>query len=387
MVVIGLDGTEYKTTPRFIDFTGKEVGKLKVLGISHKEGKHFIYKCQCFCGNTKLIKNRELKVGSAKTCGCVNLGKVRDLAGQIFGKLNVVDRNYDYNFVLGKVGVWWNCVCECGNTCVKFGQQLTDGEGLHCGCITDKPGNRLDITGNRFGGCVAVKRLDKKSKSGNFIWEFLCDCGDIFEAPSGNIVHKNDGRCSTCSRKKVIEATTHAATTHSMSKTKEYRSWGHAKDRCNNPSCLDYPRYGDKGVTFFEEWDSDFKSFIEHIGQMPKDGNRYTLDRIDHNGNYEPGNVRWALDSQQARNKGMSKNNTSGVTGVCWEDKLHPDGVTYTRYAIAQWNAINGKFCKKSYSVKKYGEELAFLLACEKRDLEIMKLNLQGAGYTENHGR
>ena len=137
----------------------------------------------------------------------------------------------------------------------------------------------------------------------------------------------------------------------------------------------------------FEDWQHSFEMFFEHIGYMPKDGNKYSCDRIDNNKGYVPGNGRWATDAQQARNKGKMKNNTSGVTGVHWEDKVHPNGINSTRYAVAQWHDQNGKICKKSYSVKKYGEELAFFLACEKRDLEIRRLTLQGASYTENHGK
>ena len=115
---------------------------------------------------------------------------------------------------------------------------------------------------------------------------------------------------------------------------------------------------------------------------MPKDGNKYSCDRIDNNKGYVPGNVRWATCAQQSKNKTKYANNTTGVTGVTLDEKS-PGSFYYA----AQWHDQNGKICKKSYSVKKYGEELAFFLACEKRDLEIMRLNLQGASYTENHYR
>ena len=57
----------------------------------------------------------------------------------------------------------------------------------------------------------------------------------------------------------------------------------------------------------------------------------------------------------------MQRNNTSGVKGVKWENKVHPSGDKYTRYAIATWYTIDGRLKSKSFSVKKYGDELALL--------------------------
>jgi hypothetical protein len=83
----------------------------------------------------------------------------------------------------------------------------------------------------------------------------------------------------------------------------EYTAWLSMKSRCYNPKNASYKLYGGRGVTVCDEWRGSFRAFLEHLGPRP-DG--MSLDRIDSNGNYEPGNVRWADWRTQSRNK---KNN------------------------------------------------------------------------------
>ena len=80
----------------------------------------------------------------------------------------------------------------------------------------------------------------------------------------------------------------------------EHRSWRNAKRRCFDPNHRQYKDWGGRGITMCAEWVHDFAAFYAHIGPRP-DG--HTLDRIDVNGNYEPGNVRWADQSTQSKNK------------------------------------------------------------------------------------
>jgi hypothetical protein len=83
-------------------------------------------------------------------------------------------------------------------------------------------------------------------------------------------------------------------------RSKEYRAWCHAKERCFNPNCREYHNYGGRGITMSKEWSSSFKNFIRDMGPSPKG---LTLDRVDNGGNYEVGNCRWATYTEQANNR------------------------------------------------------------------------------------
>lgn len=85
---------------------------------------------------------------------------------------------------------------------------------------------------------------------------------------------------------------------------REYRSWNGMKQRCYNTNNPAYPSYGGRGIIVCEEWKKSFESFLDHIG--PKPSKEYSLDRIDNNGNYEPGNVKWSTPIQQSFNRRSS---------------------------------------------------------------------------------
>ena len=79
----------------------------------------------------------------------------------------------------------------------------------------------------------------------------------------------------------------------------EYKSWISMKSRCNGPNSTNYKYYGGRGITVCERWDS-FNNFLADLGPRPEG---MTLDRIDSNGNYEPGNCRWATVTNQNQNR------------------------------------------------------------------------------------
>lgn len=100
---------------------------------------------------------------------------------------------------------------------------------------------------------------------------------------------------------------------HGMSGTTEYRAWNQMIQRCDNPKCLAYPLYGGRGISVCDRW-RKFIYFFEDIG--PKPSPELTLERIDNEGDYEPGNVKWDTPQSQSRNKRLRRNNKSGYAGI-----------------------------------------------------------------------
>lgn len=101
---------------------------------------------------------------------------------------------------------------------------------------------------------------------------------------------------------------------HGMIDLPSYISWENMKQRCLNPRHTAYASYGGRGIKVCEEW-LDFKNFLRDMGDRPEG---MTLDRINVNGNYEPGNCRWATRTTQSRNIRPYAKSKSGIVGVYW---------------------------------------------------------------------
>lgn len=217
-------------------------------------------------------------------------------------------------------------------------------------------------TGFRYG---KLKVLDY---AGEGKWLCLCDCGEYKEIPSGKLTKTGVKSCG-CGQ---------GGGSHNKTDTKEYQIWKGMKARCYNPNHKSFKFYGARGISVQESWIESFENFLMYVGEAPEG---YSLDRIDNSKGYQEGNVRWVNSVSQARNKAMYQTNKSGVTGVTKRVKYGIDSW------VCSWYEIDGKIRSRSFSLNKYGEELAFFLACEYRDLMLQRLNILGAGYSEHHGK
>lgn len=233
----------------------------------------------------------------------------------------------------------------------------------------------LDLIGKVFSRLSVIEFVGSRREGGSKkrYWLCRCSCGSSIEVVTSSLLSGNSKSCGCVAREKN--------TKHGMWKSKIYQVWADMKTRCNNPDNPSYKNYGGRGITYCKEWEN-FENFFKDMGGSYSD--KLTLERIDVNGMYHKNNCSWVSMCSQSKNRRKPRDNTSGVTGVRkWVDKK-----TGVIYHVASWVEYPVKKKKeKHFGEKKYGEELAFFLACEYRDLMILRLNLLGAGYSEGHGK
>lgn len=158
--------------------------------------------------------------------------------------------------------------------------------------------NVKDLTGQRFERLVALGPIGKTWK-GTVQWLCRCDCGKHSIVQGYNLAGGSVRSCGCLQKEKASLVWK----IHGMRKHPLYGTWTGIIDRCTNPNSRDYIHYGGRDITICEEWRHSFEAFHDHVSQLPHFGEKgYTLDRIDNNGNYEPGNVRWATWAEQRRN-------------------------------------------------------------------------------------
>ena len=179
---------------------------------------------------------------------------------------------------------------------------------------------KTDLTGAKIGRLTVLHEVFGHECAGKHRkWAVVCECGNQREMFQQRLKAGTTLSCGCLQRDKHIER----LTTHGMSRTPVHVAWQAMLARCSNKSNPMWHHYGGRGISVCAQWKS-FENFLADMGDLPFKGAE--LDRIDNDGNYEPGNCRWATRQEQMRN---TRQNVF----------VEVDGVSKT---VAEWSVLSG---------------------------------------------
>lgn len=224
--------------------------------------------------------------------------KINDITGRRFGMLTAIERTSKRT---AHRNIVWRCLCDCGNEIEIGSNALVSGNTRSCGCLRNGGvgggiggGKPIDITGQRFGKLVAIKRIGRNEERDS-LWLFKCDCGNTCVK---NLSTVKSGNVTSCGCK-------YKPYDHRLERL--HAVYHGMKARCYQPNHVSYKWYGAKGVKVCKEWLDDFNVFaqwaIESGYDITAPRGCCTIDRIDPYKDYEPSNCRWISMADQQLNK------------------------------------------------------------------------------------
>lgn len=181
--------------------------------------------------------------------------------------------------------------------------------------------------GKRYGMLTVTECLGLKprnsGRNGTYL-RCLCDCGESVDVFRNNLRTGNTKSCGCRQRDAKVEV----SRTHNLSKSRVYGIWSKMKARCTNPNNSKYHRYGGRGITYCPEWES-FENFYADMGQPPT--KQHSNERLNNDGNYEPGNCVWATAFTQAQNKSNTR-------------RINLNGTDYSTAYVAKLLGVSSTF-------------------------------------------
>lgn len=271
------------TTSRLVDITGKLFGAWTAIARAGSDvRRQAIWLCRCECGKESLVPGYRLRSGGSTSCGCKKSAACSaasrrrtnqrppdvDMVGHKYGRWTVVS----YEKQPGRHGRW-HCVCACGAERNLIGHVLRSGMSKSCGCLLNelRPAILAD---------ARARIRPKEHRS------------DLYRVPPPSKATQ------------TIKPPRHPREP-AVSQSPTYVSWKAMIHRCTHSTHPAYHRYGGRGIRVCDRWIGSLVDFVADMGERPS--RAHSIDRIDVNGNYEPGNCRWATRLEQGVNKSTNR--------------------------------------------------------------------------------
>lgn len=312
---------------------GDRYGKLTVMAEAEPQrppsgGTKRRWICRCDCGHEVNAYDAKLASGQTKSCADC-LRKYPDIAvGDRYGRWTVIGAAEQTQSAAGNRHRVWPCRCDCGVKARVADAWLKTGGSTSCGCSMEM--HPPVVPGAVYGRLTVVAEVERRiNRRGLPLrqWQCRCECGEDTVVDDHDLKPGHTRSCG-CSWREQAESLnrTHGASSEKDPRAAEYRSWMAMRARCNNPNVAAYKDYGGRGIRVCAEWD-DFEAFYRDVGPRPDP--KHTLDRYpDGNGDYKPGNVRWATRAEQNQNTRANVKVTVGGVELCMTEAARRAGLS-----------------------------------------------------------
>ena len=281
---------------------GDLFGDWEIIGKPYSKQYKMFAECKCtLCGNCKPVDLQNIVRGQSKCCllcsrrahvfkllkkNFENAKCPQDLIGRTIGKRLILD------YALLKTGYHYKTKCICGQTGYIRQGRILRNEAISCrNCIRTELADIGTIIGKRT--ITGVKNINGKR-----VYIAICECGNIAEGSLNKF--KNRELCMACSQRKGL---TRKVILGYPDKS-VMGIWNHIFDRCYNKNNKSFVDYGGRGIKVHPRY-FDMQNFVDDLGPRPT--KEHSLDRIDPDGDYAPGNIRWATHREQIENRRCGK--------------------------------------------------------------------------------
>jgi hypothetical protein len=192
----------------------------------------------------------------------------------------------------------------------------------------------VDLTGKVFGRLTVL--ASGEPVYGKKGWKCICVCGVEVNVYGCSLQTRNTLSCGCLGREMRILA----SKTHGLTKSPEYKAWVNIRSRCYNDKDERYVNYGARGILVCPTWLASFEAFYADMGPRPGEG--YSIDRLNNDGDYEPGNCAWRTQKEQCRNKRNTRtvlhNGVETTVAALAEESGVPYQRVYKRLFLLDWS-------------------------------------------------